>query len=219
MDMGFGTLNIWIRDEDCSLRNAWMADLEIKTCLGENLIDMLPSPDLDKIVDSLKEMYPSTNVSFGSAYGTKTIKIFEPQIKRIINHIPVDVPPGCYIVRVHVCGGGNEWSDRTMAVVGCDCGSCVNLIIKEAETCVKEVLIPLMRIAEVARIPREQVQVAVNVLRKAGEIPINEVANNLNERVELLREVKVAEANKIVNQAESGLKMVKEIQLKKKRRP
>ena len=215
--MGYGKLNIWIRDEDCSLRNAWMADLEIKTCLGENLIDILPSPDLEKIITRLKEMYPDSTVSHGPAYGTKTIKIRAPGTQRIINHMQVEVPPGCYGVRVHVCGGGNEWSDRTMIVVCCGDESCVNLVIKEAETCFKEAIIPLVRVAEEIRLPIQQVKVAVDILGKAGKVPINEVARNLEERVELLRGVEVEEARKIVREAESELKIIKDLQLKKKR--
>lgn len=213
--MGFGTLNVWIRDEDCSLRNAWMADLEVKTCLGENLIDIVPRPDLEKIIACLKEMYPESEVSCGPAYGTKTIKMRAK--KRIINHMPVKVPPGCYVVRVHVCGGGNEWSDRTMIVVGCTDESCVNLIIKEAETCIKEVILPFMRVAKEVHIPLEQVKVAVNILKDAGRVPIDEVARNLQERVRLLKDVKVEEARNIVREAESGLKIIKDIQLRKRR--
>jgi len=213
--MGFGTINVWIRDEDCSLRNAWMADLEIKTCLGENLIDIVPRPDLEKIIACLKETYPASEVSSGPAYGTKTIKIRAKE--RIINHISVKVPPGCYVVRVHVCGGGNEWSDRTMVVVKCGDESCVNLIIKEAETCIKEVIVPFMRVAKEVNIPLEQVKVAVNILKDAGRVPIDEVARNLQERIELLRDVKVKEATNIVREAESGLKIIKDVQLRKKR--
>lgn len=210
--MASGKLNIWIRDEDCSLRNAWRADLEVKTCLGENLIDILPQPDLEKIISHLKEMFPEFKVSYLSDYGTKVIRA---EGKRVINHLEVDVPPGCYVVRVHVCGGGNEWSDRTMVIVGCGEESCVNLIIKEAETCGREFIIPFLRLAEEARIPGEHVQVAVNALAKAARIPIDEVAENLQERVKQLRDVK--EASAVVAQAESGLKIIKGLRLRKEK--
>ena len=210
--MGPAKLNIWIRNEDCSLRNAWRADLEVKTCLGENLIDILPPPDLEKIISHLKEMFPEFDISYGPNYGTKTIRV---QGKRVVNHLQVEVPPGCYVVRVHVCGGGNEWSDRTMVVVGCGDESCVNLIIKEAETCGGEFMIPFLRLAEEVRIPREQLQVAANVLAKAARIPINEVAEDLQERVKQLRDVK--EAIKVVSEAESGLRIIKRLRLRKKK--
>jgi len=209
--MGSGKLNIWIRDEDCSLRNAWRADLEVKTCLGENIIDFLTLPDLEKIVVHLKEMYPESTVSYGANYDTKTIRI---EGKRIINHMQVEIPPGCYVVRVHVCGGGNEWSDRTMVLVGCGDEVCINVVIKEAETCFVEAIIPLLRVAEEIRLPREQIQVAVDVLRKAGRVPINAIVGNLEERVRQLKGVK--EANKVVNQAESSLKLIKGLRLKRK---
>lgn len=210
--MGSGNLNVWIRDEDCSLRNAWRADLEVKTCLGENLIDILPVPDLEKIITHLKEMFPEFGVSYGPNYGTKTIRV---QGKPVINHMQVEVPPGCYVVRVHVCGGGNEWSDRTMVIVRCGDEACVNLVIKEAETCFKEAIIPLLRVAEEVRIPKEQIQVAANVLGKAGRIPINEVKKDLQERVKQLRDVK--EASKVVNQAESGLRIIKGLRLRREK--
>lgn len=213
--MGSGKLNIWIRDEDCSLRNVWRADLEIKTCLGEHLIDILAEPDLKKVIACLEERFPECTVTHGSYYGTRTIRIESKQ--RIINHIPVKVPPGCYVVRVHICGGGNEWSDITMVIVGCGDEACVNLIIKEAETCAKELIIPLLRVADEIRLPKDQVQVAVNVLRKAGRVPINVIENNLNERIELFKAVEVEEAKKIVSQAQSGLKIIKNMRLRKKR--
>lgn len=209
--MGSGKFNIWIRDEDCSLRNAWRADLEVKTCLGENIIDFLTTPDLEKIIDHLKEMYPESTISYGANYGTKTIRI---EGKSIINHMQVEIPPGCYVVRVHVCGGGNEWSDRTMVLVDCGHEVCINLVIKEAETCFGEAIIPLLRVAEEIRLPKEQLQVAVDVLRKAGRVPIDAIAGDLEERVRQLRGVK--EANKVVNQAESSLKLIKSLRLKKK---
>lgn len=214
--MGMAKLNVWIRDEDCSLRNAWMADLEIKTCLGENLLDMLPEPDLKKLMGHLEETYPDATVSFGPAYDTKTIKIHAKG--RIINNILVKVPPGCYVIRVHVCGGGNEWSDRTMVIVSCEKVACVNLIIKEAETCAKELIVPFLRVAEIKKIPVDQVKVTIDALRKLAKIPIENVVRDFDERIALLKEDKEPGAIEIVKQAQFGLKTIKNIQLEKKRK-
>jgi hypothetical protein len=191
-----------------------MADLEIKTCGGENLVDMLPTPENEKIVAHIKDMYPNSSVSYGLSYlGVKTYHIY--QGKPIINHFEVDVPPGCYVVRVHVCGGGNEWSDRTMVIARCGEEACVNVVIKEAETCIKEVMIPLLRLAEEIHLPRDLVQVAVDVLGKAGSVPIEMIAENLEKRTIEFKDVK--EARNIVSEAESGLRTIKELRLKKKK--
>lgn len=213
--MGFGLLNIWIRNEDCSLINAWRADLEVKTCLGENIIDMLPQPDLDKITDHLKEMYPEATVSTGNYYWTKTIRVAYPYTKKFVNHLQVMLPPGSYVLRVHECGEGNEWSDRTMIVVGCGEELCVNLIIKRAESCINEVVIPLLRVVEEIHLPREQVQVAVDVLGKAGRIKINDIAEDLETRVKEFRGIEGA--TRAVNEAETGLKIIKDLRFRKEK--
>jgi hypothetical protein len=213
--MGFGKLNIWIREEDCRLINAWRADLEVKTCLGENLIDILSDRDLEKIVDDLKEMYPEAAVSVGYRpwYETKTIRI---EGKAVINHIHVQVPPGCYVVRVHECGEGNEWSDRIMVVVGCGDELCLNLIVKRAESCAAELIIPLLKIAEEIHLPKDQVQVAIDILRKAGRVPIKNIVENLQARANELKDIE--DARDVVNKAKIGLKTIRDLQLEARKK-
>jgi len=205
--MGLGKLNIWIRDEDCGLRNAWRVDLEVKTCTGENLIDIVPPQELDKILKSLKEMYPNETVTTTNDYGPSTIRI--QSANRIINHLHIEIPPGCYVIRVHVCGGGNEWSDRTMVMVKCSEEACVNLIIPEAESCIRGVIIPVLRLAELARLPREQVKVAVDVLGELGRVQLDGVERDLNNRVRLLRDAKIEDAKEVIKASEYGLKLLK----------
>jgi len=215
--LGMAKLNVWIRNEDCSLNNAWMADLEIKTCTGKNLIDVLTEPDLKKLQEQLEKAYPDAKVTLGSAYGTKTIKIKDETYNETINNILVNVPPGCYVIRVHVCGG-NEWSCRTMVIVSCEKVACVNLIVPEAETCAQELIGPYLNFAELEQIPFDQVKLTVDALGRLAKIPLENVARDFDERIELLKDDRKPRAVEIVKQARFGLRVIKDIQLKSKRR-
>lgn len=215
-------LNIWIRNEDCSLRNAWKASLEIKTCTGKNLLDMLPESDLKKLLGHLEKAFPDATVSVKTIYykvedGTKTIQIHAKDNKRILNNIKVKVPPGCYVVRVHVCSG-NEWSDRTMVIVSCEEAACVNLIVPEAETCGYELIGPFMGFAELEGLPLDQVKLTVDALGKLAKIPIENVARDFDARIELLKDDKGPRAVELVKQARFGLKITKEMLEESKRR-
>lgn len=209
--MGYGTLNIWLRDEDCSLLKAWNVKLYIKTCSGESLTSMLPKPEVEKIIADLKEMYPDCNVS----YETDRIIIGTASSNKIINHIQLNVPPGCYIVHADVCHQKNDETDKMMVVVNCGDEVCVNLILKDVESCINGVIGPFVRVAVENRLPRQDVQVAVDMLRTAGRVPVTEIERAFEEKLALFKEYKVP--SNVISQAESGLKIIKNLRLRAKR--
>lgn len=59
-------------------------------------------------------------------------EVFGKPIEWVIKdgHAEVDMPPGCYIVRAGM-QGGNIYSDRLIAIVGCDEHACLNLILPD----------------------------------------------------------------------------------------
>ena len=59
-------------------------------------------------------------------------EVFGKPIEWVINdgHAEVEMPPGCYIVRAGM-QGGNIYSDRLIAIVGCDEHACLNLILPD----------------------------------------------------------------------------------------
>jgi len=125
--MGYGKLNIWTRfADDCSLvKTCWLTNLVIKTCSGEYLVDMDPT-----VLEKLKIKYPDYEVSINPAYEGETRIRLVPPTGKYINHIEVDIPPGCYVVwaRVGVSAFSSE-TDRVMVIVNCDGDLCVNLLL------------------------------------------------------------------------------------------
>lgn len=59
-------------------------------------------------------------------------EVFGKPIEWVIKdgHAEVEMPPGCYIVRAGM-QGGNIYSDRLIAIVGCDEHACLNLILPD----------------------------------------------------------------------------------------
>jgi len=85
--------------------------------------------------------------------GYKIVSHFYQNAKRImlmppsgenINHIEVDIPPGCYRVWTRVCHGNNEETSIQMINPRCGEEVCVNLLLPTIETCSAHLVHPLM---------------------------------------------------------------------------
>jgi hypothetical protein len=208
--MGYANLNLWVRFEDCSLFNSWRLNIEIKTCIGEYLFDQIPQPELDKILKGIQEQYPESSVTYDDYYGSRMIQI-EKIRDKVINNVSIPVPPGCYVVRVHVCGKYNEWSDSAMVTVNCGCDACVNVIVNDFGKCINNVFVPFLREAERLRLPEEHVKIAADMMLKAGRIPIERFERNLNDRIKFFDKLDDDDAKQIVKEARTGLKHLKGI--------
>ena len=179
--MSYGRLNIWIRYADCSLiKDCWMTDLVIKTCGGDYLTDMDTT-----VIEKLRAQYENfEKVEVLSNYHGETRIRLKPPSGEYINHIEVDVPPGCYVVWTRVCHGGNEETNKIMVMVGCGEDVCVNLLLNSVETCTNDVIHPLLVRGVELRLPRQELGIAANVLLAVAEKPKRELVAELNQRLE-----------------------------------
>jgi hypothetical protein len=77
-------------------------------------------------------------------HGAQRIKI-QPPSGEYINHVEMDVPPGCYKVWARVCFGDNEDTSKVMKVID-GCGEChtVDLLLPEIMNCSREIVYPLI---------------------------------------------------------------------------
>jgi len=203
--MSYGKLNIWIRELNCCPKNVWKVELVVKTCGGEYLVDFNPD-----VIDKLREAYPGYEVRRGARDNETTIYIRS----KLIKHIEVDVPPGCYIVRAWVCSG-NLWSDRAMVIVGCGQEGCVNLIVPSKQGCIRDVVIPLGGAIHNMHLHPEKARVAIEVLLAAGRIPREGVLKELTDLTKELKESDVKEALPYVEGFEFTAKLVKGIRPEK----
>lgn len=195
--MSYAKLNIWLRYLDCSLiTDCWRTDLVIKTCgCGSDYL-----VDMDKtVIEKLRARYDDyEKVEVNPNYQGETRILLKPPRGQHINHIEVDVPPGCYVVWTRVCHGGNEETNKVMVIVGCGDDVCVNLLLNTVERCGKEIFHPFLVQAVAKKIPKNELEAAANVLMVVAEKPKKEVLVELGQRLEELKDSKDAESGKAI---------------------
>lgn len=218
--MTTGKLNIWIRDVNCELWNGWWVELEIKTCGGKDIFNIDPNMERNNR-EKLEQMYPDCDIEIGeeahahSPAFDKCISIKDkisdgPDIR--INHIEVDVPPGCYVVRAWKCGGGNEVTDRRMVIVGCGDHVCVNLIVPRAHGkggCIDNMIFPFIKHAKRIQMPDEEINMVVDKLVAAGELNKEEIIKEGEVRAEIAAKAKNEYAKRREIEAKTALKIFK----------
>lgn len=67
-----------------------------------------------------------------------------PGNNKTLNHIEMDVPPGCYRVWTRVCHGENEETSVSRVGICCDSHVCVDLMLPALKTCAAHIIHPLM---------------------------------------------------------------------------
>jgi hypothetical protein len=67
-----------------------------------------------------------------------------PGGSKTLNHIEMDVPPGCYRLWTRVCHGNNEETSVVMVNARCAEHHCVNLLLPTVKTCAAHLIHPLM---------------------------------------------------------------------------
>lgn len=190
--MSYGRMNIWLRYCDCWLiEDCWRTDLVIKTCGGQNLLDMERTGSVAKKV---KSQFPANySVTEQEYRGEKTLRIATSSPAtpaNHINHVEVDVPPGCYIVWTRVCYKGNEDTHKVMAVVNCGEECCINLILPTVESCGKEFIYPFMQEAVALKIPADRIALAAKVIMDVAKIKPKDFKAQLAERAVEIRVMK-----------------------------
>jgi hypothetical protein len=188
-----------------------MTDLVIKTCNGNYLVDMDPT-----VLEKLKAKYPDyqTVEVVPDYYGEKRIRL-KPQVGKHINHIEVDVPPGCYVVWTRVCySPGNDETNKAMVIVDCSGEACVNLLLDQVETCVKQALYPAAVRAIEKQLPVEEIGIAVKALMEVAEMPKKEFVGELERRIGELRVAKETEAQEYLKASEKILEILKSPQIR-----
>ena len=116
--------------------------------------------------------------------GAKRIMLMPPA-GEYVNHIEMDVPPGCYKVWTRVCHGNNEETSTVMVGIRCGEEACVNLLLSTVKTCSAGVLHPLMDkiVYEQALADDEQRLGAFRGVMFGAQLGKQEVLNQLNYRV------------------------------------
>jgi hypothetical protein len=192
--MSYGKLNIWIRQADCSLVTKYFcAYLAIKTCGGDFVADMDPT-----VMEKLKAKYEDyESVRVINYHGETRIELIPPDFSSI-NHVEVDVPPGCYVVWTTVCHAMNEQTNKVMSIVSCGDEACVNLLLDSVETRSKDLFHPLLECAVDKRLPKRDLQAAAKVLMDVANMPKTEVIGELNQRLEEVREMKDVHLEKAI---------------------
>lgn len=134
--MGRGHINLWIRNNDCSpLLGCWKLDLKIYTCPGESIT--LIDPNIINYVHLADS--PMATKSLNGDYITfQNPSITDPSI----NHLDINLPPGCYKINARVCHMNNEETNQAMVIVRCDDHICLNLLLPEVMNCGKGYLVP-----------------------------------------------------------------------------
>lgn len=184
--MGYGRLNIWLRFLNCELiPDCWRTDLVIKTCGGVYLIDMDPS-----VIERLKAAYPGYTVEINRNYEHADRIMMMPPAGKHINPIEVDVPPGCYVVWTRVCHGGNDETNKVMAIVNCGEEVCVNLLLNDVETCGREFIHPFLARAVEMKLPEKDIAAAAKVIMDVAKKPEKEVTKELENRIKEARMMK-----------------------------
>jgi hypothetical protein len=179
--MSYGKLNIWLRYLNCALvTDCWRADLVIKTCGGEYLVDMLPG-----VIDQLKTRYPDfQEITVLPNYHGETRISIKPPKGKFFNHVEVDVPPGCYLVWLRACQVRNEETNKIMAIVDSSADIGVNLLLNTVEVCGKEFLHPFLVRAVEKGFPIQDIRVAANMIMDVVEKPKKEMVVDLKQRME-----------------------------------
>jgi len=179
--MSYAKLNIWLRYSDCSLiTDCWRTDLVIKTCGGKYVTDMDPS-----VIEKLKAQYQDyQDVGvYPDYHGETRIRLIPPKGKHI-NHIEVEIPPGCYIIWTRICHGRNEETNKVMAIVGCGHEACVNLLLNDVKTCSNELLHPILVRGFELKLPKPELAVVAGVLMAVAEKPKKQMLKELGQRLE-----------------------------------
>lgn len=70
--------------------------------------------------------------------------MFFPGNGETVNHIEIDIPPGCYRVWTRICHGNNEETSIQMINARCDDHVCVNLLLPTIKTCAAHIIHPIM---------------------------------------------------------------------------
>lgn len=207
--MSYGRLNIWLRELDCTPKNVWKVELVVKTCGGAYLVDFNPD-----VIEKLKHAFPAAQytVDRGTRDGETTIVIRRNIYASVIKHLEVELPPGCYIVRAWVCSS-NLWSDRAMVIVDCGETACVNLVIPPKESCIANVIAPIAIAAQELKLPLAKVNVAVEMLMRAGGVQKDAFARELTGLVRELRASKAEDAPKYAEAFDFLAKQVKGIRM------
>lgn len=170
--MSRALLNIWAKDKNCNiLTTAWRMDLVIVSCCGSYLVDQDPGI-LQRILD--KNSHIGTAVKLSNYMGATRIKLLPQTAGDPMNHVEVEVPPGCYVVWARMCHGKNEETNKMQVIATCGSHICVNLLLNNTGTCAAEGIFPIGIAALQRNVDDEmvknqlQVHMVVDCIKKAN---------------------------------------------------
>jgi len=168
--MGKAKLNIWLRDEQCRpfiIHTPGLDYVEVMNCMGESL-----------------ELNP------GSTWPARLeVPVGEA-------HVEVEVPPGCYVVKGHVCEPDrniNQFTDKAIVTAGCNQEICVDLIVPNVKTCALRDFHPFVREALRANLPENDIRIATRTILAAARISPDEATEMISRNIAAAKAVKGAE--------------------------
>lgn len=179
--MSYSLLNIWAKDKNCNiLSSAWRMDLVIVSCCGAYLVDQDPGI-LQRILD--KNPHIGTAVKLSNYMGATRIKLLPTTAGDPMNHVEVDVPPGCYIVWARMCHGKNEETNKLQVITSCGDDVCVNLLLNSTGTCAADGIFPIGIVALQKNVDEELVIAQLQVHMAAGCIKKQDLLDQANQRI------------------------------------
>jgi hypothetical protein len=150
----------------------------------------------NSVIDKIKTQFPATYSVTALPSGTPDrIRIEKPGGRPAtqadhINHVEVDVPPGCYIVWAHICWLHNEDMHRVMVIVRCGDEACVNLLLPTRQQCGHGFIFPFLLQAVELNLPKANVVAAAKAIMDVAEIKPKEFNEELAQRVKEVRGMK-----------------------------
>lgn len=108
-------------------------------------------------------------------------------------HVEVEVPPGSYMVRGHVCEPGiNDYTDQAIVMAGCNQEICVDLIVAKVKTCVIRDIHPFVREARLAGVPDRDIRIATSTILEAVCVSPEEMAGKTEIKIEAVKDIEEA---------------------------
>lgn len=176
--MGYGKINLWVRDINCNLVPAWRMDLVIQKCNGTYIVDFD-----DEIIPNLQANNPGYTFTIHDYMGYRCIKILPPSAKKV-NHINLLLPSNdSYKIFARMCHSGNEWTNKIYVTVKCEEVTCVTLLLNTESLCVKNDVLPVGVRAVQKGLDNYLIQEYLRLNVRVGMIPKQELLAAQDQRI------------------------------------
>lgn len=167
--MGRGHLNLWVTDKDCTpLQGCWKLDLKIRTCGNKPITEI--DPQIMNYVHA-PDSPTATKNQYGDIITFRNSNTSDPSI----NHLDINLSPGCYKINARVCHQNNEETHEIQIVIRCEDHLCAKMSVPETMDCGKGFIFPGLIHGIRQNFLREDVKGYVKHVAKLIEKPVQEL--------------------------------------------